>query len=381
MSDGHALRSVDPATALQYPETLLHDKFLHAKAAESDNNKQHSSLKMSMATKTTETGSKETDSRKQSTLHPMERVSSESQGKKPTKRSKLSSRLGKILTGNFRGYSTSEDASTSANEHRGVKYFFKVHLASSVGINTSKRAESIELLVKQLFKSSESEDDSDKEVEPIGPIDALEAVKAHTIQSIEKVSSLPSGDLEEITHSNHPLSQQPILVSSENAAQSTNLTTTLNSSSQLITAEINLSNTPSPQAGDSQLPMTAESNDTNREVESPHHHTSGTYSSSSEPDQKEIGYSYWLKRREEWSKPNPKVKPRQSTLSHIPVESYPKVYKSMIGSHPLKQPMRLDDALKVMYEGWVADGTWFVDDKRHAGNNNAPGSIIVAPRR
>lgn len=70
------------------------------------------------------------------------------------------------------------------------------------------------------------------------------------------------------------------------------------------------------------------------------------------------GYRQWKKNREEWtSGPAPEVKP--SSIQGIPEHAYSQVYQVLVKQNrPLKEPMNLADALKVIRAGWVADGSW-----------------------
>lgn len=71
-----------------------------------------------------------------------------------------------------------------------------------------------------------------------------------------------------------------------------------------------------------------------------------------------VGYRLWKKNRLKWtSGVTPIHKP--SCIEGIPEKAYPRIYNVMVKQNrPLKEPMNLADALKVIKAGWVADGSW-----------------------
>lgn len=71
------------------------------------------------------------------------------------------------------------------------------------------------------------------------------------------------------------------------------------------------------------------------------------------------GYRQWKRIRREWRRGAKNIDHKESMLKNIPEDMYPKIYKHMVmQSRPLKQPMNLADAMKVIKAGWVEDGEW-----------------------
>lgn len=71
------------------------------------------------------------------------------------------------------------------------------------------------------------------------------------------------------------------------------------------------------------------------------------------------GYREWKRRRREWTRGSYTVNPKQSLIASVPEHIYPNIYDALVKkSRPLKQPINLSDAIKVIKAGWVADGTW-----------------------
>uniref|UniRef100_A0A060SZ19 ARAD1A16412p n=1 Tax=Blastobotrys adeninivorans TaxID=409370 RepID=A0A060SZ19_BLAAD len=85
------------------------------------------------------------------------------------------------------------------------------------------------------------------------------------------------------------------------------------------------------------------------------------------PDNVDPGYETWLKIRSQWTgglhehttTPEEFVNFADSKLKGIPESSYPGIYKVLVkDNRPLKEPLNLVDAIKVMKAGWISDGTW-----------------------
>lgn len=71
------------------------------------------------------------------------------------------------------------------------------------------------------------------------------------------------------------------------------------------------------------------------------------------------GYRQWKQIRREWRRGAKDIQHKESMLNDIPESMYPKIYKHMVvQSRPLKQPMNLADAMKVIKAGWIEDGEW-----------------------
>lgn len=86
-----------------------------------------------------------------------------------------------------------------------------------------------------------------------------------------------------------------------------------------------------------------------------------------DPDNVDAGYDTWLKIRSQWTgglhehttTPEEFVNFADSKLKGIPESSYPGIYKVLVkDNRPLKEPLNLVDAIKVMKAGWISDGTW-----------------------
>ncbi|ANB12514.1 hypothetical protein AWJ20_770 [Sugiyamaella lignohabitans] len=71
------------------------------------------------------------------------------------------------------------------------------------------------------------------------------------------------------------------------------------------------------------------------------------------------GYKEWKRIRREWTKGSDQIVHRESALVNVPQSMYPKIYQCLVQqARPLRQPLNLADALKVIKAGWVSDGQW-----------------------
>lgn len=85
-------------------------------------------------------------------------------------------------------------------------------------------------------------------------------------------------------------------------------------------------------------------------------------------EEKKYGYHEWLRIRNEWTKGTCDNGPTSveefenfpnSKLRDIPDTMYPKMYKMLVKENrPLKEPLNLADAFKIIKSGWQEDGTW-----------------------
>jgi hypothetical protein len=88
------------------------------------------------------------------------------------------------------------------------------------------------------------------------------------------------------------------------------------------------------------------------------------------------GYKEWKRRRKEWTKSNLSssqksklINESKSLLNNVPESAYPSIYKMLVKENkPLKKPINLGDALKVIKAGWIADGTWPSEEQLKANN-------------
>ncbi|KAA8915415.1 hypothetical protein TRICI_002448 [Trichomonascus ciferrii] len=95
--------------------------------------------------------------------------------------------------------------------------------------------------------------------------------------------------------------------------------------------------------------------------------TSATTTHDDDADERPVGYDEWVRIRERWTKgtcahattPDEFENYEHSQLKHIPPTAYPRMYKMLVKENrPLKEPLNLADALKIIKAGWEADGTW-----------------------
>ena len=71
------------------------------------------------------------------------------------------------------------------------------------------------------------------------------------------------------------------------------------------------------------------------------------------------GYKEWKRMRREWTKGGSKVVRKESVLLDIPETMYPRIYQCLVQqARPLRQPINLEDGIRVIKAGWVADGQW-----------------------
>ncbi|CCC72142.1 hypothetical protein NCAS_0J01630 [Naumovozyma castellii] len=72
----------------------------------------------------------------------------------------------------------------------------------------------------------------------------------------------------------------------------------------------------------------------------------------------------WKKRRDLWNKPTKDIDPaelkrRRDVFKSIPEPYYPRVYKKLVvDDKPLREPLNLEDALKVINSGWTETRKW-----------------------
>lgn len=86
----------------------------------------------------------------------------------------------------------------------------------------------------------------------------------------------------------------------------------------------------------------------------------------------EFGYEEWLRIRENWTKGTCNHETtveefenyENSQLRNIPKNAYPRMYKMLVKENrPLKEPLNMADAFKIIKAGWEADGTWPTQDQ------------------
>jgi hypothetical protein len=100
--------------------------------------------------------------------------------------------------------------------------------------------------------------------------------------------------------------------------------------------------------------------------------TSGTTTTTTTNDGEECGYEEWVRIRESWTKGTCHHTTTaeefenydKSQLKNIPKNAYPRMYKMLVKENrPLKEPLNLADAFKIIKAGWEADGTWPTQDQ------------------
>jgi len=72
-----------------------------------------------------------------------------------------------------------------------------------------------------------------------------------------------------------------------------------------------------------------------------------------------VGLDQWLRQREQWLKPTPEEQPQHFLDPELTPDRYYTVFDKMVyQTRPLKHPLNLTDAIKILKAGWVAEGVW-----------------------